>query len=208
MELGAVFKACLLPLLPTVFSLELELEENTPQDLVKAFEFLGLFTSCFPTLSNFIYFQIPTKLFSPLPISGNADLSIFSVACSEASGELKSGTRNRWFILFTNVMIDWGFVIGAFVPYILVIICTENHLRAAWRISLGLGVVPPLLLLWLRVRLQEPEEFKKYVQAIAEIRRKLTPLKGEYEICANSILASDKVLLEETFCCQLNLVPL
>jgi MFS family permease len=84
-----------------------------------------------------------------------------SVACSEATGELKSGTRNRWFILFTNVMIDWGFVIGAFVPYLMVVICTSDHLRAAWRISLGLGVVPPLLLLYLRLRLQEPEEFKK-----------------------------------------------
>jgi MFS family permease len=49
-----------------------------------------------------------------------------SVACSEASGELKSGTRNRWFIIFTNVMIDWGFVIGAFVPYLLVVM--ENLL--------------------------------------------------------------------------------
>lgn len=27
-----------------------------------------------------------------------------SVACSEATGELKSGTRNRWFVLFTNNM--------------------------------------------------------------------------------------------------------
>lgn len=70
-----------------------------------------------------------------------------SVACSEATGELKTGTRNRWFILFTNVMIDWGFVIGAFVPYILVVICTSDHLRAAWRISLGLGVLPPMILL-------------------------------------------------------------
>ena len=84
-----------------------------------------------------------------------------SVACSEATGELKSGTRNRWFILFTNVMIDWGFVIGAFVPYLMVVICTSDHLRAAWRISLGLGVVPPLLLLYLRIKLQEPEEFKR-----------------------------------------------
>ncbi|RDL37096.1 uncharacterized protein BP5553_04529 [Venustampulla echinocandica] len=84
-----------------------------------------------------------------------------SVACSEATGELKTGTRNRWFILFTNVMIDWGFVVGAFVPYLLVVICTEDHLRAAWRISLGLGVVPPLLLLWLRIKLKEPEEFKR-----------------------------------------------
>jgi MFS family permease len=84
-----------------------------------------------------------------------------SVACSEATGELKSGTRNRWFIMFTNVMIDWGFVIGAFVPYVVVLATTENHLRAAWRIMLGLGVVPPMLLLWLRVKLQEPEEFKR-----------------------------------------------
>ncbi|KAL2069597.1 hypothetical protein VTL71DRAFT_14276 [Oculimacula yallundae] len=84
-----------------------------------------------------------------------------SVACSEATGELKSGTRNRWFILFTNVMIDWGFVIGAFVPYLLVVICTDQHLRAAWRISLGLGCLPPMVLLWLRIKLQEPEEFKK-----------------------------------------------
>jgi MFS family permease len=84
-----------------------------------------------------------------------------SVACSEATGELKSGTRNRWFILFTNVCIDWGFVIGAFIPYLLVVICTEKHLRAVWRISLGLGVVPPLLLLFLRLKLKEPEEFKR-----------------------------------------------
>jgi MFS family permease len=90
-----------------------------------------------------------------------------SVACSESTGELKSGTRNRWFILFTNVMIDWGFVIGAFVPYLLVVICTEKHLRAAWRISLGLGVVPPLLLLWLRIKLKEPEEFTRYVPIVA-----------------------------------------
>ncbi|TVY84538.1 Major glycerophosphoinositol permease GIT3 [Lachnellula suecica] len=84
-----------------------------------------------------------------------------SVACSEATGELKSGTRNRWFILFTNVMIDWGFVVGAFVPYLLIVICTDKHVRAAWRIMLGLGVVPPLLLLYLRLKLKEPEEFKR-----------------------------------------------
>lgn len=31
-----------------------------------------------------------------------------SVACAESTGEMKSGTRNAWFILFTNSMIDWG----------------------------------------------------------------------------------------------------
>jgi MFS family permease len=66
-----------------------------------------------------------------------------------------------WFIMFTNVAIDWGFVIGAFVPYILVLIFKENHLRAAWRVALGLGVIPPITLLLMRLRLQEPEEFKR-----------------------------------------------
>lgn len=101
-----------------------------------------------------------------------------SVACSEATGELKAGTRNRWFILFTNVMIDWGFVIGAFIPYLLVVICTENHLRAVWRISLGLGVVPPLLLLYLRLKLQEPEEFKRYVVEHGSANTWLTQITG------------------------------
>ncbi|KZF21016.1 MFS general substrate transporter [Xylona heveae TC161] len=84
-----------------------------------------------------------------------------SVACAESSGELKAGTRNRWFILFTNVQIDFGFVISAFVPLVLVWICGEDHLRAAWRISLGLGVIPPMSLFYLRLKLQEPEAYKR-----------------------------------------------
>ena len=86
-----------------------------------------------------------------------------SVACSEASSELKSGSRNRWFIIFTNVMIDGGFVFGAFVPYVLVKILTEDHLRAVWRTSLALGALPPIILLLLRHKLHEPEKFQKYV---------------------------------------------
>ncbi|KAH8601425.1 major facilitator superfamily domain-containing protein [Bisporella sp. PMI_857] len=96
-----------------------------------------------------------------------------SVACSESSGELKSGTRNRWFIMFTNVMIDWGFVIGAFVPYVVVLATTENHLRAAWRIMLGLGVVCPVGLLFMRFRLSEPEEFKRESMKYVKIPYKL-----------------------------------
>jgi hypothetical protein len=30
-----------------------------------------------------------------------------SVGCAESTGELKEGTRNLWFIMFTNTMIDW-----------------------------------------------------------------------------------------------------
>ncbi|KAF2194139.1 MFS general substrate transporter [Zopfia rhizophila CBS 207.26] len=84
-----------------------------------------------------------------------------SVGCAESTGELKEGTRNRWFILFTNVQIDLAFFISAIVATIVVVACGENHLRAAWRICLGIGILPPLSLMYLRIKLQEPEAFKR-----------------------------------------------
>ncbi|ODV72662.1 MFS general substrate transporter, partial [Cyberlindnera jadinii NRRL Y-1542] len=42
-----------------------------------------------------------------------------STACAEASAMLPPGKRNRWFVWFTNFMIDSGFVISAFVPMVL-----------------------------------------------------------------------------------------
>ncbi|KAF2463102.1 MFS general substrate transporter [Lindgomyces ingoldianus] len=84
-----------------------------------------------------------------------------SVGCAESTGELKEGTRNKWFILFTNVQIDLAFLISAIVATIVVVITGENHLRVAWRVCLGIGILPPLSLLYLRIKLQEPEAFKR-----------------------------------------------
>ncbi|CAM1501567.1 Fc.00g035510.m01.CDS01 [Cosmosporella sp. VM-42] len=92
-----------------------------------------------------------------------------SVGCAESSGELKKGTRHRWFILFTNSMIDWGFVIGAFLPYLVAAACHNSHYGTIWRTSLGVGVVFPLILFVLRLRLKEPEEFAR------ESMRRQTP---------------------------------
>lgn len=44
---------------------------------------------------------------------------------------------------------------------IVILATTEAHLEAAWRIMLGIGIIPPLSLLYLRIKLQEPEEFKR-----------------------------------------------
>ncbi|KAK9468454.1 major facilitator superfamily domain-containing protein [Lipomyces arxii] len=84
-----------------------------------------------------------------------------SVACAEASNELKEGRRNRFFVLFTNFMIDFGFVVSAFVPLVMLWICGMNHLTTVWRVSLGLGAIPPMSIFYLRLKLQEPEQFTK-----------------------------------------------
>ncbi|RDW67078.1 hypothetical protein BP5796_09827 [Coleophoma crateriformis] len=84
-----------------------------------------------------------------------------SVAASEATVELKAGTRNRWFIFATNFQLDLGFAAGTLIPMIVVIATTENHLRAAWRICLGIAAVLPIFLLIARTKIQEPEEYNR-----------------------------------------------
>lgn len=91
-----------------------------------------------------------------------------SVGCAESTGELKEGSRNKWFILFTNVQIDLAFFISAIVATVVVLITGEGHLRAAWRICLGIGIIPPLSLMYLRLKLQEPEAFKRESMAKAK----------------------------------------
>ncbi|KAJ2896708.1 major facilitator superfamily domain-containing protein [Zalerion maritima] len=96
-----------------------------------------------------------------------------SVGCAESTGELKRGQRNTWFILFTNSMIDWGFVFGAFVPYVVAAACRDKHGSTIWRTSLGIGVVFPLVLFVLRLRLKEPEEFQRNSMKYAKTPYKL-----------------------------------
>lgn len=55
------------------------------------------------------------------------------VKCSQATGELKAGTRNRWFVVFTNVMLE------AMVR----IFQTASLFRASLRPELRLGCVLP-----------------------------------------------------------------
>ncbi|KAG9315288.1 major facilitator superfamily domain-containing protein [Chiua virens] len=86
-----------------------------------------------------------------------------SVSASEQTEQegIAKNAQHRWLALATNSMIDVGFVIGAFVPLVLYWIFGPNHLRAVWRLSLGLGVVPAVAVLLWRLRMEEPVSYKK-----------------------------------------------
>ncbi|KAL1899852.1 glycerophosphoinositol permease [Sporothrix stenoceras] len=84
-----------------------------------------------------------------------------SVGCAESTGEIRSGWRHFVFILFTNSIIDFGFVIGAFVPYVVAAACHNGHLGTQWRTSLGIGTVFPLVLFVMRLFVKENEEFNR-----------------------------------------------
>ncbi|KAF5359634.1 hypothetical protein D9756_003122 [Leucocoprinus leucothites] len=98
-----------------------------------------------------------------LGIGIGAEYPCGSVSASEQSEEpgISKRAQHRWFALATNTMIDFGFVVAAFVPLVLFWIFGDNHLNAVWRLSLGLGVVPALLVFLWRLNMDEPERFKK-----------------------------------------------
>ncbi|TKA71671.1 hypothetical protein B0A49_05280 [Cryomyces minteri] len=88
-----------------------------------------------------------------------------SVGCAEGAAEMGGASRGRWFILFTNVQIDLGFLAAAVVPLVVVLITSSCRLHAAWRICLGLGALPPLSLLYLRVTTRESSSFAAHSMA-------------------------------------------
>ncbi|KAF9463884.1 MFS Git1p-related glycerophosphoinositol and glycerophosphocholine permease [Collybia nuda] len=98
-----------------------------------------------------------------LGIGLGAEYPCGSVSASEQSEEpgINKGAWHRWLALSTNTMIDFGFVIAAFVPLVLFWIFGPNHLHAVWRLSLGLGIIPALgVFLW-RLNMDEPVRYKK-----------------------------------------------
>ncbi|KAI0033557.1 MFS Git1p-related glycerophosphoinositol and glycerophosphocholine permease [Vararia minispora EC-137] len=93
-----------------------------------------------------------------------------SVAAAEQSEDpaISKRTQHMFFTLATNTMIDLGFVAGAFVPLVMFWIFGENHLRAAWRMSLGFGMIPALLVFLWRWGMENPTSWKK--NSMAKVR--------------------------------------
>jgi MFS family permease len=98
-----------------------------------------------------------------LGIGVGAEYPCGSVSASEQSEEegIAKNAQHRWFALATNCMIDVGFVVAAFIPLVCYWIFGPNHLRAVWRLSLGLGVIPALAVFIWRLRMEEPTRYKK-----------------------------------------------
>ena len=110
-------------------------------------------------------------------IAKNAQHRWFALATST-----KQVPSPRWWYLrhFLDTMIDFGFVISSFVPVVLFWMWAltslpfgnliaqltlhrfgNDHLRAVWRLSLGLGVIPALAVLIWRLKMQNPSHYRK-----------------------------------------------
>lgn len=84
-----------------------------------------------------------------------------SVAAAEKTEEMPKKFQHGPFIFVTNFAIDMGFVAAAFLGVLLVWICGQNHERLIWRLVLGLGVVPCLIVLPFRLVMEQSRTFQK-----------------------------------------------
>ncbi|KAG6331725.1 hypothetical protein ID866_7362, partial [Astraeus odoratus] len=110
-----------------------------------------------------------------LGIGVGAEYPCGSVSASEQTEQedIAKHAQHRWLVLATNTVLDLGFIIAAFVPLVLYWIFGPNHLRAVWRISLGLGVVPATAVFLWRLRMEDPDCYKKNSMKNARIPYRL-----------------------------------
>ena len=64
-------------------------------------------------------------------------------------------------------MIDFAFVLAYLVCFVCICIFGENHLNAVWRVTLGLGIVPPMFLLYFRLRMKEVSDVQRCSLSVA-----------------------------------------
>lgn len=69
-------------------------------------------------------------------------------------------------------MKDLGFVVAAFVPFVLLYI-TSDHLGLVWRLALGLGSIPSLVIFFIRTQFAEPPQFEKHAAQKAKVPSRL-----------------------------------
>jgi MFS family permease len=83
----------------------------------------------------------------------------------EATDENSAIRKNRGFIfaMIGDLSANLGFVFGSLVP-LLVLLCFHQevrHYEAVWRVSLAMGVIPPLTIFWFRYRMTVSSAYRK-----------------------------------------------
>ncbi|KAI8358428.1 major facilitator superfamily domain-containing protein [Choanephora cucurbitarum] len=121
---------------------------------------LGAALSCASsgtTANGLLWMMIISRGILGVGVGGEYPCS--SVSAGESADEVAPGKRGGLFVLVTNFVIDLGYVISAIIPVILLAIFKDN-LEPVWRLCLGLGIVPPLSVLYFRLKMADSERYK------------------------------------------------
>ncbi|OJJ33586.1 hypothetical protein ASPWEDRAFT_53485 [Aspergillus wentii DTO 134E9] len=98
-------------------------------------------------------------------VGAGGEYPVAGAGAVEATDETPGVRNKRGFIfaMIGDLSASLGFAFGSLVPLIL-LLCFHNnvqHYEAVWRISLALGVIPPLSIFWFRYRMAMSSAYKK-----------------------------------------------
>ncbi|KAI7871536.1 major facilitator superfamily domain-containing protein [Spinellus fusiger] len=110
------------------------------------------------TPANMLWMMIIARGVLGVGVGGEYPCS--SVAAGEAADEVAPGKRGALFVFVTNFVIDLGYVLSAVVPVILLAIFKDN-LEPVWRLSFGLGIIPPLSVMYFRLKMADSKQYTK-----------------------------------------------
>ncbi|KAJ3812247.1 MFS Git1p-like glycerophosphoinositol permease [Lentinula aff. lateritia] len=84
-----------------------------------------------------------------------------STSASEAANERSPKNRGPIFVMVTNFVLSFGGPLAVSVFLIVLCAAGENHLQTVWRVSFGIGIILPLGVFIVRMRMMSTILYKK-----------------------------------------------
>ncbi|PCH33816.1 MFS general substrate transporter [Wolfiporia cocos MD-104 SS10] len=84
-----------------------------------------------------------------------------STSAGEATNEITVAQRGPIFLLATNGVLILGGPLANIVFLIVLSAAGKTHLHTVWRICFGIGIIPPLLVIYFRMQMLSPKLYRK-----------------------------------------------
>lgn len=126
-------------------------------------------------------------------VGAGGEYPISGPMAAEGTDEGAGYRKHRGFIfaMISDVSSSLGFVFGGLVPLLLLLCFHENeeHYDIVWRLSLALGLIPPLSIFWFRMRMATSTAYRKssmkkqrvpYLLVVKKYWRQLLGVSGSW----------------------------
>lgn len=98
-------------------------------------------------------------------VGAGGEYPVSGAGATEATDENSSTRKNRGFIfaVIGDLSATFGFIFGSLVPLLLILCFHQNvaNYHKVWRISLALGLIPPLSIFWFRYKMAVSTAYRK-----------------------------------------------
>jgi MFS family permease len=98
-------------------------------------------------------------------VGAGGEYPVSGAGATEATDENSTTRKNRGFIfaLIGDLSATFGFVFGGLVPLLLLLCYHQQvkHYEAVWRVSLAMGLIPPLTIFWFRYKMATSTAYRK-----------------------------------------------